>query len=664
MASFFSAAKTVLKQTTTAALNSQVGKTIRSTIDSHKVLDVRAGKWKDPGRKVVKEKEKSAHSAAAELAAAAAAAATTDVSTMQKDNKETKNKSNNATIKSTHSSRSDEGEPKDEIDLSAAAATDKAREKEFSDWFSKAKPVGSVSVEIHGLRDADEEKRSTSAEKSKKIRRGTKYYAVIFLEGSSHTTGKLKNLNAMESIPSLVGDDGKEVKSEDIQLVDGDESNVSATTSALNSKDLVGHHQCSLDVRDVTSDVFVQVWSTRGRIGHDVSRSKTRGHEFIGQSVIPIRHLCPHSLLSTGGSVTTKKLTLRLWPLDPDDVKLQSGIPKLKGSAMTRPSFASEQQTNIDITISLSLLNTLPHALVENPPYPLSHGHEDSLTQHMIDIYYLKKGILRAKAIFQTKPKWITLLYDLRSWENPLMSSIFMLFVVSLWWRKTSIIWLPLVFSVTFSAASFTTYISYGSTKQKRYKKKRQKEQENEVTVSETKHVEKEEEEDNDTDKEEERALYQLGVTGPPIVWEENVGVDPDNMIAKMKHIHHLISSASHPLNKYSSKLERLLNSFSWEDPMITLMLNIVVLGTGVVVSVVAWCCSLLGWNNVMLLGFLLFMTPPNFFKQLTEINDNNNNDKQKSKTSLFDRLIWLYMRVPDSDEIVHRKMAKNQIVD
>jgi hypothetical protein len=106
---------------------------------------------------------------------------------------------------------------------------------------------------------------------------------------------------------------------------------------------------------------------------------------------------------------------------------------------MTKPKFSNEQQTNIDITISLSLLNTLSYTLVENPPYPLSHGLEDPLTQHMIDIYYLKKGILRVKAIFQTKLKFVTLMYDLRSWENPLMSLMFVLFVVTLWRRFTRI---------------------------------------------------------------------------------------------------------------------------------------------------------------------------------------------------------------------------------
>jgi hypothetical protein len=80
---------------------------------------------------------------------------------------------------------------------------------------------------------------------------------------------------------------------------------------------------------------------------------------------------------------------------------------------MTKPKFSNEQQTNIDITISLSLLNTLSYTLVENPPYPLSHGLEDPLTQHMIDIYNLKKGILRAL--------------------------MFVLFVVTLWRRFTRI---------------------------------------------------------------------------------------------------------------------------------------------------------------------------------------------------------------------------------
>jgi hypothetical protein len=53
MSSFFSAAKSAMSKAATAAMDTHVAKTIQSTIDSHKVLDVRAGKWRDPGRNTV-----------------------------------------------------------------------------------------------------------------------------------------------------------------------------------------------------------------------------------------------------------------------------------------------------------------------------------------------------------------------------------------------------------------------------------------------------------------------------------------------------------------------------------------------------------------------------------------------------------------------------------
>ena len=313
MSSFFSAAKSVMSKAATAAMDTHVAKTIQSTIDSHKVLDVRAGKWRDPGRNTVADDNNNYKQ-----------------QPMSHDLVPSTDTDTNTTASTATS----------------PTTTPTVAQTTYRQWHSSTTPVGTVAVEIHGLQDSSpgsDDDTTTDTATPKRVRRGTKYYAVVFLEGQRHTTGQLQNLDQQASLPHIIDDNGQET-TQDVDALGPD----GTSTGTKADSDITGQHQCTLNVRDVTSDVFVQVWSTRGRIGKDTSRSTARGHVFIGQAVVPLRRLCPH--MASSSSDQTHRMdttTLSLWPLDPDDVKLQSGLSKLKGSAMKRPVFSKQVQTNV-----------------------------------------------------------------------------------------------------------------------------------------------------------------------------------------------------------------------------------------------------------------------------------------------------------------------------
>jgi hypothetical protein len=305
---------------------------------------------------------------------------------------------------------------------------------------------------------------------------------------------------------------------------------------------------------------------------------------------------------------------------------------------------------------------SLPLALVHNPPYPLIRGHEDPATKHIIDMYYLKKGILRAKVLFESPPRFVLALQQLRSWENPLVSALFVLCVISVWWRVSSPVWIPVCISLMFVAISATTSVVKRREGTTALKKTRSA-----ATASSTTDSAQETKNSGTTEAvlEKMSAGEQLGVANRPIVWETQVGEDPDNMIAKMKMVHGLISSAAHPLNKWASRVERLSNACSGEDPAITVLLNVAVVAGGVGASVVVWGLNWLGWNNVVVLVVLLGMTPATMWSGVGgEGGVGGVVDVVPSEqVGWWQRLVWLYMRVPDSDETVHRRMAGKQVV-
>ena len=170
--SFFSAASAVLKKTAAAAVDSHVGKTIRSTVDAHNPIAVRRGKFIDPGR----------------LPTSSSPTETGTTISLSTNNDD----ANTTGSTSTTTSSSTEKQ-----------VIDKRRD-EYTKWHQVSTPVGTVSVEVHGLRSSEEndDDASTSASiaAAKRLRRGTKFYALVLCEGQRHTTGQLEDLENQASI--------------------------------------------------------------------------------------------------------------------------------------------------------------------------------------------------------------------------------------------------------------------------------------------------------------------------------------------------------------------------------------------------------------------------------------------------------------------------------
>jgi hypothetical protein len=89
-----------------------------------------------------------------------------------------------------------------------------------------------------------------------------------------------------------------------------------------------------------------------------------------------------------------------MWPLNPNDAKLQSGISKMQGSAMTKQAPTQRPRNegarggisltsypgSVELTIMLKLDMPLYKCLVANPPYPIISGVNDPSTKNVIDV--------------------------------------------------------------------------------------------------------------------------------------------------------------------------------------------------------------------------------------------------------------------------------------
>jgi hypothetical protein len=336
----------------------------------------------------------------------------------------------------------------------------------------------------------------------------------------------------------------------------------------------------------------------------------------------------------------------------------------------------------VEVTLSLQLHMPLYKALIQNPTYPLISGHADPNAKHLIDVYYLKKGILRTKALMERKPIIFSAFHSLRSWENPLISLVFLMTVLSLWWRVSSPIWIPLLLAAFVSMCSLVTAVACvrnWPTPRKQRGQQRGRSSTGTTPANSNNDDKNDKNDKNDKDDKDDKddardqdgfptkAIGQMGGGLCPIVWEDEVGQDPDNTIAKMRMVHGLISSAALPLNKWASRAERFFNAFSGEDPMITILLNICVLTMGVTLTLVFWLFSIMGWNNVAVVVVLVIMTPPlmltNLLKSTGVSQSSEKESSDATNVSLPNRLSWLYSRVPDLDETIHRRMSQRQIM-
>jgi hypothetical protein len=111
---------------------------------------------------------------------------------------------------------------------------------------------------------------------------------------------------------------------------------------------------------------------------------------------------------------------------------------------------------------------------------------------------------------------------------------------------------------------------------------------------------------------------------------------------------------------------------------MITMLLNLFILMIGVMMTMCVWLFSRIGWNNVIMMVVLLFMTPPSMLSGVAQpplaehaSGEENNGSHETTCSSssknqwltALERLKWLYARVPDLDEVVHRDMASRQVI-
>ena len=257
------------------------------------------------------------------------------------------------------------------------------------------------------------------------------------------------------------------------------------------------------------------------------------------------------------------------------------------------------------------------------------------------------------------------------------MSVMFLMVVFGLWWRVTNPVWIPMIVSFFLVGCSATTSVANA----KRWPHRNINSNSSSNSNSNSKQSESGESKTGSTSKSangRENSTSQLGAKQGPIVWEEEVGHDPDNMMAKMKMVHGLIASAAPFLNRWTSRAERLSHAASGEDTMITMLLNLFILMIGVMMTMCVWLFSRIGWNNVIMMVVLLFMTPPSMLSGFVqpplaeqasaEENDGSHETSCSSSSknqwlTALERLKWLYARVPDLDEVVHRRMASRQVI-
>lgn len=469
----------------------------------------------------------------------------------------------------------------------------------------------------------------------------------------------------LHGIQLIVGD----VERKDINVMDGSLVEEKGTHSApkkfhlkvyvegkLQSTEInVTTGTFTFPVTDITSDICIQLWTSK---------------EFQGQAMIPVRHLCTLSPAPLVGkqlapSGVSHDLCLRLWPLPPEAAKFQSGIQHMKGSAMKRNSIhrSNDQSTAksaekspikggvnhadnkpvaqeyiVSLTVALNVNRSLPMCLFNGKPYRISPGSEDPRVSHVIDWYYLKKGILRVSAILETEPKWISALKFLRSWKNPLVSTIFMCVVIAIWWKINNIVWVPLAISVLIVSSSVFTVVAQSSQWP------------------------------SNATKNSSTAAGKLGRL-QPIVWQHDVGVDPEDLLAKLRSVHGLLSRAAVPLNKYASIVEKVSNAFAGTDPAVTMVANVCVVLSGIALSAAFWIIGLIGCRNAALILFFVGMTPSPITSAISS-SDSVSNDHEHQNHLLRGLLYkWLLNfigfleRVPDEEEVMHRRIANSQIV-
>merc|ERR1712216_1016502 len=112
-------------------------------------------------------------------------------------------------------------------------------------------------------------------------------------------------------------------------------------------------------------------------------------------------------------------------------------------------------------------------------------------------------------------------------------------------------------------------------------------------------------------------------------------------------------------------------NAFGGSDPAITLAVDGIVLVAGAVLSILLWVVMCVGFRNFMLLLFLAVMTPPSLTaakipgpaaaETLDESAMREGSGGMISK--IIHNVVGLFERVPDEEEIVHRKIADAQIL-
>ena len=193
-------------------------------------------------------------------------------------------------------------------------------------------------------------------------------------------------------------------------------------------KDLnpVWNTKMKFNITDISADVVIQVFAVGGSFDTN---------KLIGQAIVPLHRLLPN--VGTERSIGIVTQWLELFPLPKDTPRFQTIPHKLKSDivGMRRPrSTLGRIQVEFHLELLAPLSDTYWTAL---PPLPPTFGgisravpRAASADDLLPDFKAIKWNVDRIETVLKRPPSWFVLVHAARSWESPLLSFLFMVFVL------------------------------------------------------------------------------------------------------------------------------------------------------------------------------------------------------------------------------------------
>mmetsp|Transcript_11729 Transcript_11729/g.15261 ORF Transcript_11729/g.15261 Transcript_11729/m.15261 type:complete len:617 (+) Transcript_11729:95-1945(+) len=390
------------------------------------------------------------------------------------------------------------------------------------------------------------------------------------------------------------------------------------------------------DLRDISTDVVLSVY------GKSREKIVAVPDIYLGKVIIPLSRLYQQkpmiTLLQTRKNIYEFESWFKIYPIGESQRYFEPVVPGLPGTGMDRPKDGNLGEVFVNIRLELAQGYSLLNALTSHAPFkPMAIRHAD-LDQ--INPKHIKWGVSRIKAMKQRLVEYKDNFDSIKSWNRPSVSMITLI-----WWTYTclSALSYQYPFLVMLFYVGFNLAFPWSDDKTR------------------------------------------------PLLWNDEIVKDPDlpdTIPKKLRLVHQLLRFVQKASNTIAYHLERVQNSTNSADKLVSAIFCLCLLLCSFVVSVFVglaqiFCYYFIPFHVIVYLVGLQFILPFSLFAVIpvktepesessnsattaeseveNSANENPRYNMQK-RIKIFKKALSNCMaRIPDSNEVLHRRIARTQ---